>query len=50
MPVAREAESETGRREFIVKEEVGYEQVMAALQQVRANLDLALSARRFRIE
>ncbi|MBL8347759.1 MAG: hypothetical protein JNN03_20160 [Rubrivivax sp.] len=42
---------ETGARafEFIEHAEVGYEQVMAELQQLSAQLDLALSARRFRI-
>ncbi len=43
------AESRTRPLEFIEHAGVGYEQVMAELQQLSAQLDLALSARRFRI-
>jgi len=48
-PVAPHAETGTRPFEFIEQAEVGYEQVMAELQQLSAQLDLALSARRFRI-
>lgn len=48
-PVTRQAESETPQPGFIEPAEVGYEQVMAELQQLREEIDLALGARRFRI-
>jgi hypothetical protein len=49
MPVAPQAESRPLQHLFLERTEVGYEQVMAELQQLRATLDLALGARRFRI-
>ncbi|MBI5716929.1 MAG: hypothetical protein HZC37_04490 [Burkholderiales bacterium] len=49
VPAARRAEPDPRQPEFIERVEGGYEQVMAELEQLRAQLDLALSARRFRI-
>ncbi len=50
MPVARPAGPDAGLPEFIIERaEVGYEQVMAELQQLRTTLELVRSARRFRI-
>lgn len=48
-PVAPPAASATRTFEFIEPAEVGYEQVMAELRQLGATLDLALSARKFRL-
>lgn len=49
MPSAPPTEAGTRTFEFIAHAEVGYEQVMAELQQLRAEVDLALRARKFRI-
>lgn len=49
MPPAPPTEAGTRTFEFIEHTEVGYEQVMAGLQQLRAEVDLALRARKFRI-
>jgi hypothetical protein len=49
-PVAPQAAPQAPQYDFIERAEVGYEQVMASLHQLRADLDLALSARKFRIE
>ncbi len=49
MPVARLAQADAQLPEFIEQAEVGYEQVMAELQQLSANLEMARSARKFRI-
>lgn len=51
LPTPLAPPDETGTRafEFIEHAEVGYERVMAELQQLSAQLDLALSARRFRV-
>lgn len=48
-PVAPSAASGTRTFEFIEPAEGGYEQVMAELRQLGATLDLALSARKFRL-
>jgi hypothetical protein len=49
MPSAPPTEAGPRTFEFIEHAEVGYEQVMAGLQQLRAEIDLALRARKFRI-
>lgn len=49
MAIAPTAEPDARPLDFIERAEVGYEQVMAELQQLSAKLDLALSARKFRI-